>query len=216
MGPFSLTGQPNAMGGREVGGLANQLAAHMDFEPQAVERVARFWNAPRMAACPGLKAVEMFEAVADRRVKALWIMGTNPAVSPPNAGRVRDALRACDFVAVSDCTPDTDTATYSRAPARGGLGREGRHRHQLGAAHLAPRAFLPLAGGARPDWWIITEVARRAWVSVRLFRTRGLPKSSANMRPCPPENGGTRIFDIGGLAGLTDADTTRSSRSNGP
>ena len=98
MGPFSLTGQPNAMGGREVGGLANQLAAHMAFAPDDVDRVRRFWNAPRMATRPGLKAVDMFEAVADGRIKAMWIVATNPADSMPRAGtRARGvgAMSAC-------------------------------------------------------------------------------------------------------------------------
>ncbi|HEX2509837.1 MAG TPA: molybdopterin-dependent oxidoreductase, partial [Microvirga sp.] len=207
MGPFSLTGQPNAMGGREVGGLANQLAAHMDFEPQAVERVARFWNAPRMAARPGLKAVEMFEAVADRRVKALWIMGTNPAVSLPNAGRVRDALRACDFVAVSDCTPDTDTATYAHVllPAAGWGEKDGTVTNSERRISRQ-RAFLPLAGGARPDWWIITEVARRMGFGAAFPYTRPAEIFREHAALSAFENGGTRIFDIGDLAGLTDAD----------
>src|SRR5207244_6744953 len=65
-GPFSLTGQPNAMGGREVGGLANQLAAHMGFSAPDVDRVRRFWNAPDVASREGLKAVQMFEAIARR------------------------------------------------------------------------------------------------------------------------------------------------------
>src|SRR5580704_9345316 len=111
MGPFSLTGQPNAMGGREVGGLANQLAAHMSFaDPADVDRVRRFWQASRMATRPGLKAVELFEAALDGKVKALWILNTNPAVSMPRAGRVRSALGACPFVVVSDCWPTDPTA----------------------------------------------------------------------------------------------------------
>src|SRR5262249_36046841 len=81
MGPFSLTGQPNAMGGREVGGLANQLAAHMGFSSTEIDRVRRFWQALRMATREGLKAVQMFEAVEAGRIKALWVMATNPAVS---------------------------------------------------------------------------------------------------------------------------------------
>src|SRR5205823_14073244 len=83
--PFSLTGQPNAMGGREVGGLANQLAAHMGFTPPDIDRVRRFWKAPRIATHEGLKAVQMFEAIARGEIKAVWVMGTNPAVSLPNA-----------------------------------------------------------------------------------------------------------------------------------
>src|SRR6202163_588455 len=80
MGPFSLTGQPNAMGGREVGGLANQLAAHMGFAPEEIDRVRRFWNAPRIATREGHKAVAMFEAIERGEIKALWVMATNPAV----------------------------------------------------------------------------------------------------------------------------------------
>jgi len=83
--PFSLTGQPNAMGGREVGGLANQLAAHMAFTPPDIDRVRRFWKAPRIATHEGLKAVQMFEAIGRGEIKALWVMGTNPVVSLPDA-----------------------------------------------------------------------------------------------------------------------------------
>src|SRR5262245_3821827 len=91
-GPLSLTGQPNAMGGREVGGLANMLAAHMGFSAPERARVSRFWGAPNVVTGEGLKAVDMFAAVADGRIKALWVMGTNPAVSLPCADRVREAL----------------------------------------------------------------------------------------------------------------------------
>jgi assimilatory nitrate reductase catalytic subunit len=88
MGPFSLTGQPNAMGGREVGGMANMLAAHMELD-DAVHRAGlqTFWRSPRMASRPGLKAVELFDAVHDGRIKAIWIMATNPVVSLPDADR---------------------------------------------------------------------------------------------------------------------------------
>src|SRR5690606_5737279 len=95
--PFSITGQPNAMGGREAGGLASTLAAHRDFAPESVEAVRRFWAAPHMARKPGLKAVDLFRSVGEGRVKALWIMATNPAVSLPDAGSVREALAACPF-----------------------------------------------------------------------------------------------------------------------
>eukprot|EP01036_Dinobryon_divergens_P038852 gene38852-51075_t len=93
-GPFSLTGQPNAMGGREVGGLANTLAAHMDFDPDAIGRIGRFWNSDRVATKPGLKAVDLFAAIADGRVKAVWIMATNPVDSMPEADGVRAAITA--------------------------------------------------------------------------------------------------------------------------
>ena len=100
--PFSLTGQPNAMGGREVGGLANQLAAHMGFTPPDIDRVRRFWNAPRIATHEGLKAVQMFEAIARGEIKALWVMGTNPAVSLPDADAVRAALAKLELFVVSE------------------------------------------------------------------------------------------------------------------
>src|SRR5207302_6292167 len=89
-GPLSLTGQPNAMGGREVGGLANMLAAHMNFSPPEIDRVRRFWHAPNIATHEGLKAVDMFDAIGRGEIKALWVMATNPAVSLPRAGAVSE------------------------------------------------------------------------------------------------------------------------------
>src|SRR5581483_10231116 len=114
MGPFSVTGPPNAMGGRAVGGLANQLAAHMDIAgPAQRARVERFWRAPRLATAPGLKAIELFEALETGRIRALWVMGTNPAVSLPDGDRVRRALARCEFLAVADCSRLSDTARFA-------------------------------------------------------------------------------------------------------
>ncbi|OZG71941.1 nitrate reductase [Hahella sp. CCB-MM4] len=162
MGPFSLTGQPNAMGGREVGGLANQLAAHMDFEPEDIERVSRFWNAPNIAQKAGLKAVDLFEAVAEGRIKAVWIMGTNPAVSLPNANRVAQALSRCATVIVSDCIHHTDTAEYANIllPALGWGEKDGTVTNSERRISRQ-RALLPPMGEARPDWWALCEVGRR-------------------------------------------------------
>src|SRR5262252_6217820 len=109
-GPFSLTGQPNAMGGREVGGLANQLAAHMAFTPPDIDRVRRFWKAPHIVTHEGLKAVQMFEAIARGEIKALWVMGTNPAVSLPDADSARAALGRLELLIVSDNVASNDTA----------------------------------------------------------------------------------------------------------
>ena len=106
MGPFSVTGQPNAMGGREVGGLSNQLAAHMNFESaDDVGRVRRFWRAPNIATRPGLKAVELFDAMLEGRIKAVWIAATNPAASMPRAALVRAcaaSLSVCRGVRLLD------------------------------------------------------------------------------------------------------------------
>ena len=110
MGPFSVTGQPNAMRGREVGGLAKMLACHPEFENSAHrEAVQRFWQAPKMAGKPGLKAVDMFRAVEAGEIKVLWIIHINPAVTLPDADRVARAIAACDFVVVSDMMAETDT-----------------------------------------------------------------------------------------------------------
>ncbi|MFZ5835796.1 MAG: molybdopterin-dependent oxidoreductase [Pseudomonadota bacterium] len=207
MGPFSLTGQPNAMGGREVGGLANQLAAHMDFSnPDDIERVGRFWGTSRIAQRPGLKAVDMFRAIGDGRIKAVWIMATNPAVSLPDANAVRSALAACEFVVVSDCVRNTDTARYAHVllPAAGWGEKDGTVTNSERRISRQ-RKFRPLPGEARPDWWIITEVAQRMGYGkafayskpAEIFREHALLSGF--------ENAGARLFDISALADLDDA-----------
>ncbi|KQZ15345.1 nitrate reductase [Mesorhizobium sp. Root554] len=204
MGPFSVTGQPNAMGGREVGGLANQLAAHMGFDSKAdIERVSRFWNAPEIATRAGLKAVDMFEAAGDGRVKALWIMGTNPAVSMPDAGRVRAALKACDFVAVSDVTR-TDTTRFADVflPAASWGEKDGTVTNSERRLSRQ-RPFMPTPGEARADWRIIVEVARRMGFAgafgfespASIFREHAALSAF--------ENNGERLFDIGALASIS-------------
>ncbi|HXR51699.1 MAG TPA: molybdopterin-dependent oxidoreductase, partial [Steroidobacteraceae bacterium] len=128
MGPFSITGQPNAMGGREVGGLSTQLAAHLQLQdPAHRDAVQAFWQSPSIASQPGLKAVELFEAVHDGRIKAIWIMATNPVVSLPDADRVRAALANCPLVIVSDCVSENDTLPYAhiRLPAAAWGEKEG-------------------------------------------------------------------------------------------
>ena len=162
-GPFSITGQPNAMGGREVGGLANQLAAHVELgDVERAERVRRFWGAPRLPKRPGLKAVELFRAVADGKIRALWIMGTNPAVSLPEADAVRAALGTCPFVVVSDGERRTDTTELAHVllPAAAWGEKDGTVTNSERRISRQ-RAFLPLPGEARPDWWILTRVAQR-------------------------------------------------------
>ena len=141
MGPFSLTGQPNAMGGREVGGLANQLAAHMDFSAcRRRSRRRRFWRAPRIARSRASRRSTCSRPIERGEIKALWVMATNPAVSLPRAGAVRAALKKLDlFVVVSENVVAPTPSKPARILLAGRrLGREGRHRHQFGTAHLAP------------------------------------------------------------------------------
>ncbi|WP_373635697.1 molybdopterin-dependent oxidoreductase [Yoonia sp. SS1-5] len=163
MGPFSVTGQPNAMGGREVGGLANMLAAHLDIE-DADHRAAlqAAWQSPAMCTKPGLKAVDLFKACADGRIKALWIMSTNPAVSMPDAPAVADAIRNVPFTVLSDMMARTDTGDCVDVllPAAGWGEKSGTVTNSERRVSRQ-RAFLPIPGEARPDWQIICDVAGR-------------------------------------------------------
>ncbi len=209
MGPFSLTGQPNAMGGREVGGLANQLAAHMSFaDPADIDRVRRFWKSPRVAGAPGLKAVDLFDAVLDGKVKALWILGTNPAVSMPRAERVRAALSQCPFVAVSDCwESDTTRLAEIVLPAATWGEKDGTVTNSERCISRQ-RAFRPPPGQARPDWWMLAEVARRmGWhAAFGYSKPAEIFREHARLSAFENGAGSRRIFDIGALAELSDED----------
>jgi assimilatory nitrate reductase catalytic subunit len=205
MGPFSITGQPNAMGGREAGGMANMLAAHMDLEnAEHREIVQRFWGSPRIAERSGPKAVEMFEAIHAGRIKAVWIMATNPLVSLPDADRARAALQRCELVVVSDCVARTDTLdlAHVRLPAAAWGEKDGTVTNSERRISRQ-RGFLPQPGEARPDWWALAEVAKRMGFG------EGFSFESAHdifvEHAClsGTQNDGTRAFDIGGLATLT-------------
>ncbi|RPI58854.1 MAG: nitrate reductase, partial [Lysobacterales bacterium] len=207
MGPFSLTGQPNAMGGREVGGLANQLAAHMDFAPESVDRVGRFWSAPRVAANAGLKAVDLFDAVERGAVKAIWIMSTNPVVSMPDAERVRRALAKCDLVVVSDCVRDTDTTRCAHVLLPAATWGEKSGTVTNSERRISrQRRFLPVPGEAQPDWWIVAQVARRMGFAAAFDYDSPAAIFREHARLSAFENDGARSFDIGAVASLSDAD----------
>jgi assimilatory nitrate reductase catalytic subunit len=204
MGPFSITGQPNAMGGREVGGMANMLAAHMELDnAEHRDIVRRFWGAPRLAERPGLKAVELFEAIHQGRIKAVWIMATNPIVSLPNADRTREALRRCELVVVSDCVADTDTATLAQIllPAAAWAEKDGTVTNS--DRHISrQRRFMPEAGISRPDWWIICQVAQRLGFREQFDYTSAAQIFDEHARLSAAGNAGTRAFDLAGLVGL--------------
>ncbi|MER8370282.1 molybdopterin-dependent oxidoreductase [Mesorhizobium sp. M0306] len=198
-GPFSVTGQPNAMGGREVGGMANMLAAHMEIEnPEHRNRVQRFWNAPTVAEKPGLKAVEMFQAVADGRIKALWIMATNPVDSMPDADAVEAAIKACPFVVVSDVLGETDTVRHAhvRLPAAAWGEKDGTVTNSERRISRQ-RAFLARPGEARPDWWIIAEVAKRMGFGEAFSHVSPADIFAEHAALSTFENDGARDFDIG-------------------
>jgi assimilatory nitrate reductase catalytic subunit len=205
-GPFSLTGQPNAMGGREVGGLANQLAAHMNFSVEEVDRVRRFWNAPRIAPREGLKAVQMFEAVARGRIKALWVMATNPAVSLPRASHVRDALKKLELFVVSENVLANDTVSagaHILLPALAWGEKDGTVTNSERRISRQ-RPFLPAPGEAKPDWWIATQVAQRMGFAAAFPYRSAADVFREHAQLSAFENEGQRDFDLGGLAEIGD------------
>ncbi|MER9296575.1 molybdopterin-dependent oxidoreductase [Mesorhizobium sp. M0621] len=203
-GPFSVTGQPNAMGGREVGGMANMLAAHMEIEnPEHRDRVQRFWNAPTVAEKTGLKAVEMFQAVADGRIKALWIMATNPVDSMPDADAVEAAIKACPFVVVSDVLAQTDTVRHAhvRLPAAAWGEKDGTVTNSERRISRQ-RAFLDLPGEVLPDWRIVAEVGKRMGFGEAFSHATPAEVFAEHSALSGFENDGVRDFDIGAYAGV--------------
>ena len=210
MGPFSITGQPNAMGGREVGGLANMLAAHMDLE-RADHRdvVQTFWDSPAMADRGGLKAVDLFKAIEEGKVKAVWVMATNPLVSLPDADQARRALEKCELVVASDIMQNTDTNAYAHVllPALGWGEKDGTVTNSERRISRQ-RAFLPAPGEALGDWQIVSLFAQRMGYAGFDFADAGAVfdeharlsgfRNEADDIP--------RAFDMSGLAGLSPAE----------
>ncbi|HEY0490154.1 MAG TPA: molybdopterin-dependent oxidoreductase, partial [Telluria sp.] len=208
MGPFSLTGQPNAMGGREVGGLANMLAAHMELDNEAHRALVQgFWHSPRIAAKPGLKAVDLFHAIEQGRVKAVWVIGTNPMVSLPDANQVRRAFEKCELVVVSDIMANTDTTAFADVllPALGWGEKDGTVTNSERCISRQ-RAFLPAPGEARADWKILCQVAQRMGFDGFGFSNPheifDEHARLSNWRNSEEEDGVPRVFNLAGLAGL--------------
>lgn len=206
-GPFSITGQPNAMGGREVGGLASMLAAHMGFSDAERSRAQRFWQSPTICPGPGLKAVDMFDAMAKGKIKAVWIMATNPAVSMPDARMARVALANCPFVVVSDCIADTDTQRYAqvRLPALAWGEKDGTVTNSERRISRQ-RSFMTAPDEARADWWQVVEVAKRMGFADG-FAYRDVASVFREFAAQTGiENEGARVLDISDRATMSDTD----------
>ena len=204
--PFSLTGQPNAMGGREVGGLANQLAAHMGFTPPDIDRVRRFWKAPRIATHEGLKAVQMFEAIARGEIKALWVIGTNPAVSLPDADAARASLKKLELFVISENVRSNDTVNagaHVLLPAQAWGEKSGTVTNSERRISRQ-RAFLTPPGESKPDWWIVSEVAKRLGFGAAFDFGSAADVFREHAALSAFENEGGRDFDIGALKSLSD------------
>jgi assimilatory nitrate reductase catalytic subunit len=206
LGPFSLTGQPNAMGGREVGGLANMLAAHMGYTETDIDRVRRFWTAPSMATRDGFKAVQMFDAIGAGEIRALWIMATNPAVSLPRADRARSALGKLDLFVVSEVLASNDTlnaGAHVLLPAAAWGEKDGTVTNSERRISRQ-RGFVPLPGEAQPDWWIVCEVAKRLGFAEAFAFGNAAAIFREHATLSGFENDGARGFDISGLRDLDD------------
>jgi assimilatory nitrate reductase catalytic subunit len=205
-GPFSITGQPNAMGGREVGGLASMLACRLGFSPEERAAAAAFWNAPNICSGPGLKAVDLFSAVHAGKVRFLWVMATNPAVSMPDAGFVREALARCETLVVSEAIADTDTArlAHIRLPALAWGEKDGTVTNSERRISRQ-RALFTAPGEARADWAILCDfAARMGWGRDFAFASpAAVFREYAAMTRLAAARG--MALDLSPLAGLGDA-----------
>lgn len=162
-GPFSLTGQPNAMGGREVGGMANLLAVHKDLaNPEHRQEVADFWGVDEISPNPGLTATEMFDALESGKMKAIWIICTNPLVSLPDSRRVEKALAKAKFVVVQEISHKADTAKHADLllPAAGWLEKEGTMTNSERRISYLPKG-INAPGEALSDVEILLRFAKK-------------------------------------------------------
>ncbi len=180
-GPFSLTGQPNAMGGREVGGLSNLLSAHRDLaNPAHRAEVAALWGVPSVPDKPGKSAIDLFRALQSGEIKAVWIACTNPAQSLPNQAAVRAALQAADYVVLQEAYANTDTAAFADLllPASGWGEKHGtvtNSERRITRVHPA----VPPPGEARHDWEIVVDFARRLATRLDVDSERLFPYADA-------------------------------------
>ncbi|HCA77560.1 MAG TPA: nitrate reductase, partial [Alteromonas sp.] len=206
-GPFSITGQPNAMGGREVGGLSNMLAAHMDIDnPQHHATVKEFWQAPNLITKPGLRAVDMFQAAADGKVKCLWIMATNPVASMPNRALVEAALKNCELVIVSDTAAQTDTLNYAHIalPATGWSEKNGTVTNSERRISRQ-RGLVEPMGEAKHDWEILSMVGRAMGFEEAFAYQHPAEIFAEHCALTAANNNGSRALDLGPLADLNIA-----------
>lgn len=209
--PFSLTGQPNAMGGREVGGLATTLAAHLHFDRQDHwQLLSDFWQTDKLVTQPGLKAIDMFDAIAKGKIKAVWIIATNPAASLPNSHKINQALAQCPCVIVSDCVNNNDTLRHAtiKLPAQGWSEKSGTVTNSERCISRQ-RRLLPTQGEAKPDWWIITQVAKRMgfedsfnYTNEAQIFAEHVALTGMNNHP----NKTPRLLNLSGLSHLTEHD----------
>ena len=205
MGPLPVAGQANGMGAREVGSLSDQLAAHMGFASDDVDRVRRFWDAPRMAAGPGLNGEALARAVEEGRIKALWIMAANPVLGLSDDDRLRTALAACEFVAVSDGRADGAAVRLADLALPAAIWGEKEGTVTASDRSISRRrAWRAPPGEARPDWWMAAAVGRAMGWGEAFDYASPAAVFREHAALSAFENIASRAFDIGALAGLSD------------
>jgi ferredoxin-nitrate reductase len=163
-GPFSLTGQPNAMGGRDCGYMSHTLPGQRFIaDPEHRAQMETFWGLPpgRIWPEPGYDAVRMFHALGTGEIKAIWIIGTNPAASMPNLPAVREALAKAELVIVQDAYYPTETTRFAHVvlPAAVNFEQTGVFCNSERRVTLMEQV-VPPPGEAKPDWWWIQSVSR--------------------------------------------------------
>jgi assimilatory nitrate reductase catalytic subunit len=195
--PFCLASEPNAMGVREVGATPLSLAAHMDFGEENVARTARFWAASNMATRPGVGAVELFQQVQEGRIKALWVMASDPAASPVYGEQVREALALCPFIVTSECLADTGTGrlAHVKLPAACWGEKDGTATN-ANRLISRQRALVPLPEEVKPDWWILTQVARAMGWRESFTYDRPADIHREHARLSAYQNDGRRLFNL--------------------
>ena len=164
-GPFSLTGQPNAMGGREAGGLAHLLPGYrLVTNPDHRAEVEQAWGFAKdsIAATPGLGAWQQVEAMERGELDLWWVAATNPLVSMPDLERVKNAMQRCPLVVVSEAYADTETSHYAHLllPASQWSEKAGAMTNSERRVTYCP-SFRPRHGESRPDWEVFAELGRR-------------------------------------------------------
>jgi assimilatory nitrate reductase catalytic subunit len=204
-GPFSLTGQPNAMGGREVGGLANMLTCHMELDnPQHRKLVQNYWRSPTIATSSGLRAVDLFDEINEGKIKAVWIMATNPVVSMPNRDKIIAALKKCELVVVSDCVANNDTLELAHVTLPAAAWSEKNGTVTNSERRISrQRGLMPPFAEAKHDWQIICDVAQA------MGFTEGFAYQHVQQIFCEyagltsQQNNGSRALDLSALSQLS-------------
>lgn len=191
--PFAIGGAPNGMGGREVGCHAGEIAAHQDFSADAIARVGRFWGAPLMAEQPGLSGPALVDAIADGRIKSLLLLGG----LPPAAHPIRAMLDRVPLIILSTpwMEPEMTSLRMIAMPSPVWIEKDGT---LTGADRLISRQrhLLPLPGKAKPDWWIVTQIARAMGWHDAFHYERPAEIYREHARLTAYGNDGARLLDL--------------------